>query len=162
MQQNKIPLGFGTMSKGLKIGLITFLSLLILGGIAIAIFNKIKEAELLKTGVRVSGYVVSKTDQTSGKRNSPKHTYYFKLDLVEESADTTKFTQAKKENKSFDEKIDALLADSKKRMEYHKSYASVSVMVSSDTYYKYFNGDKVRVIHLKDLPETARVLDDLE
>ena len=65
---------------------------------------------------------------------------------------------------TFDAKMDAMLAASKMRMQnrHHEGYAKVKIAGSDSSFRKYSVGQVVDVVHLKDDPSSARLVEDIE
>lgn len=150
-----------TLAKKIKLSLYIFCGVVFV--IVAALFIKVKmdNAFLLKNGVIVKGAVISKAEQTSSNRRGTKSNYEMNLSLF---VDTSAPDPSKPKPQSFDEKMDALVAASKKRMQnqHREGYARVAIGVSRDSFRKYSLGQVVDVIHLKGEPESARLLVDLE
>jgi hypothetical protein len=148
-------------AKKVKIILYTFSGLVFLFLIGLFIKLRMDNAYLLKNGLRVKGAVVSKYEKSKSSRRGTKHNYEMELSLF---VDSTSNKPAKSKTESFEDKMDALLADSKMRMKnrFREGYAKVIIEVSGDSYEKYSLGETVNVVHLKDNPDSARLLEDLE
>jgi hypothetical protein len=153
-----------TLIEKIKLSLYIFCGVVALVIVALIIKVRMDIAHLLKEGVRVKGAVISKSDSTSSSRKSTKSSYAMELSLFVDRS----ITEAPKANdakpESFDAKMDALLAASKKRMtsRFKEGYANVTIKVSSDSYQKFSLGEVVDVVHLKDDPSSARLVVDIE
>lgn len=159
-----MPLGFGKMNKGLKVVLISIIVALVLFIVAMILVGIFEREKLRKEGVRVSAMIISKFEEATANRKSTRHTYYFDLDLFVESSDTTHLSKTVKDKRTFAEKVNALIEDSKERMSNvnYRSYATVRITVAWESYSKYEVGDKVRVAHLKNDPESTKLLEEIE
>lgn len=150
-----------TLAQKIKISLFAFSGLVLL--IVVAIFVKVKmdNAYLLSNGVRAKGAIMFKSDASSSNRKGTKSNYAMDLSLFIDTA-TPKTASATPE--TFDAKMDAMLAASKMRMQnrYQDGYAKVKIGVSGSSYRKYSLGQVVDVVHLKDDPSSARLVEDLE
>jgi hypothetical protein len=111
--------------------------------------------------VRVKGAVISKAEQSSSNKRGTKNAYQMSLSLF---VDTSAPDPSKPKPATFDEQMDAMLAASKKRMQnrFREGYAEVAIQVSGSSFRKYSLGQIVDVVHLKDDPDSARLIEDLE
>ncbi len=158
-----------TLSQKIKIALYTFSGIVLLVVIAIVVKVKMDNAYLLNNGVRAKGAVLYKSERSSSSRKGTKSNYTMDLSLFIDTASTAE-AKAKPDAKpdakpeTFDAKMDALLAASKMRMknQFQEGYAKVSIGVSGSSYRKYSLGQVVDVVHLKDDPSSARLVEDLE
>jgi hypothetical protein len=150
-----------TLSQKIKIGLYAFSAVVLVFFIALVVKVKMDEAYLLKNGVRVKGAVLFKNERIKSSKRATKHNYEMDLSLF---VDTSAPDPAKPKPESFEAKMDALLAASKKRMQnqFREGYAKVTIEVSGDSFQKYSLGEVVDVVHLKDDPGSARLVVDLE
>ncbi len=154
-----------TLSQKIKIGLYTFSGIVLLAVIAIVVKVKMDSAYLLKNGVRAKGAVMYKSESSSSNRKGTKSNYTMDLSLFIDTASTAA-AKAKPDAKpeTFDAKMDALLAASKMRMknQFQEGYAKVSIGVSGSSFRKYSLGQVVDVVHLKDDPSSARLVEDID
>jgi hypothetical protein len=150
-----------TYAQKIRIGLYSFAILVALVVVAGVIKVRMDISHLLNNGVRVKGLVTNKAERTASNRRSTKSNYQFDLNLFIDTS-APKASQPKPQN--FNEQMDALMAASKMRMQnqFKEGYAKVSVKVSSDSFQKYSLGQVVDVVHLKDQPDTARLIEDVQ
>ena len=155
MKKNDTPL-----AKKIRIILFSFSGIVLFFFIGLVIKIRMDRNFLLNNGVRVKGAVLYKYEQTKNSRKGTKHNYQMELSLFVDSSITA---PAKPKTESFEDKMDALLANSKKRMQsqYHEGYAKVIIEVSGDSYEKFSLGEVVDVIHLKDDPSSAKLTADI-
>ncbi len=148
-------------SKKIKIILFSFSGLVLLFIVGIFIKIKVDNSHLLNNGVRVKGAITYKNMSTASSKRSSKSNYEMELSLF---IDSTSTNPTKPKSESFEDKMDALLGDSKKRMQnqFHEGYAKVTIQVTGASYRKYSIGSIVDVVHLKNDPSSAKLLEDIE
>jgi hypothetical protein len=149
------------LAQKIRIALYSFVGIVALALLAGVVKVRLDIADLLNNGVRVKGVVTNKDERSSSNRRTVKSSYQFDLNLF---IDTSAPKAADPKPQTFDEKMDALMAASKARMknQFRDGYAKVSIKVSGDSFRKYSPGQVVDVVHLKDRPETARLVEDLQ
>ncbi len=150
-----------TLAQKIKIGLYSFVGIVAVIIAALMIKARMEISHLLENGVRVKGVITQKSEQTSTSRKGVKSRYAFDLNLF---VDTSSPKAGQPKPQSFDEKMDAMLAASKARMQnqFRDVYAKVAIGVSGDSFKKHSIGQVVDVVHLKGEPGTARLLEDIE
>ena len=150
-----------TFAEKIRIGLYSFVAIVVLLVISITAKVQFDKHTLLTQGVKVKGFIVQKSEHKGSQKRRSTSSYEFDLNLFVDTAGAQK-PQTKPE--TFEGKMDALLAASKTRMQnqFQGGYAKVSIGVTGVSFKKYAIGQVVDVVHLKDKPDTAKLLEELE
>lgn len=150
---------FSELSKKTKRTIIVY-SLL---GLMIAVFavgvylTQEDNKELLAKGVKAEASVVDVYMQISGTRKNKNYRYYMDIAFFES------IDKVKVQPKS-DDIVDKVVAISEEAVANAKlgDYHSSRITISKYSYEKYRKGDKVMVIYMKDKPEEAKLLSEVQ
>ncbi|MFN3850399.1 MAG: DUF3592 domain-containing protein [Spirosomataceae bacterium] len=150
---------FSELSKKTKLTIIVY-SLL---GLMIAVFavgvylTQEDNKELLAKGVKAEASVVDVYMQISGTRKNKNYRYYMDIAFFES------LDKVKVQPKS-DDIVDKVAAISEEAVANAKlgDYHSSRITISKYSYEKYRKGDKVMVIYMKDKPEEAKLLSEVQ
>lgn len=150
---------FSELSKKTKLTIIVY-SLL---GLMIAVFavgvylTQEDYKELLAKGVRAEASVVETYLEITGTRKNKKYNYYMDIAFFEN------IEKVKVQPKS-DNVVDKVAAISEEAVANAKlgDYHSSRIRISQYSYQRFHKGDKVTVIYMKDKPEEAKLLNEVQ
>ena len=116
---------------------------------------------LRKEGIRSEARIIGKhTEGSYSRKGRTKKRYYLSLAFFADTAQTEVKT-IKPKSDNINDKMDALF-DNIAAERVTGDYTSGTLGVSNTTYAKLKEGDKITVVYLKDRPETARLLSEIE
>lgn len=149
-----------TMNRKVKIALYVTAVLILLGMGAIILKVRLDIRTLLANGIRTEASVLDLKYENRGRRRSKD--YYMTIGIfLDNRATPPAAPTPPPATAGIDAKLDAIFA--KAAADRHQGdYDSLTVSISSATYHKYKRGDRVRVVYLRDDPESVRVLEEIE
>lgn len=150
---------FSELSKKTKLTIIVYsLIVLMIAVFAVGVYlTQEDNKELLAKGIKAEASVVDVYMQVSGTRKNKNYRYYMDIAFFE-SPDKVK-VQPKS-----DDIVDKVAAISEEAIANAKlgDYHSSRMTISKYSYEKYRKGDKVMVIYMKDKPEEAKLLSEVQ